>query len=198
MNGHSSNTNAICVFCGSRSGNSPSFSAQAAKLGTMIAERDIRLVYGGGDIGLMGVVVRAVLVGGGKATGVIPKFLLEYEVGKPDVDEFIPVETMHERKAIMFDRSDAFVVLPGGIGTLDETMEITTWKQLRQHSKPIIIVNIDGCWDSMINLFDSVIDAGFAHSSIKELITVVDSVDDVFEAIANAPEPKEETITSHF
>ena len=198
MNSQNSSASAICVFCGSRSGNNPSFSAEAAKLGTMLAEKNIRLVYGGGDIGLMGVVVRAVLESGGNATGVIPKFLLEYEVGNPEVDEFIPVETMHERKAIMFDRSDAFVVLPGGIGTLDETIEITTWKQLRQHSKPIIIVNIDGCWDSMVNLFDSVIDAGFAHSSIKELITVVDSVDDVFEAIANAPEPKKETITSHF
>ncbi len=198
MNSHSNNTNAICVFCGSKTGNSPSFSAEAAKLGGMLAERNIRLVYGGGDIGLMGVVVHAVLDGGGKATGVMPKFLLEYEVGNPNVDEFVAVETMHERKAVMFDRSDAFVVLPGGIGTLDETIEITTWKQLRQHSKPIIVVNIDGCWDSMINLFDSVIDAGFAHHSIKDLITVVDSVDDVFEAIANAPEPKEETITSHF
>ncbi|MCK4940222.1 MAG: TIGR00730 family Rossman fold protein [Rhodospirillaceae bacterium] len=198
MSGPDNSTDAICVFCGSRSGNDPSFAVEASRLGGMLAERGIRLVYGGGDIGLMGVVVRAVLDGGGKATGVIPKFLLEYEVGNPDVDEFIAVETMHERKAIMFDRSDAFVVLPGGIGTLDETIEITTWKQLRQHAKPIIIVNIGGCWDSMINLFDSVIDAGFAHSSIKELITVVDSVDEVFEAIASAPEPKEETITSHF
>lgn len=192
------NPQTICVFCGSRKGNDPRFALEAARLGTMLADRNIRLVYGGGDIGLMGVVVNAVLDSGGKATGVIPKFLLEYEVGNPEVDEFIPVETMHERKAIMFDRSDAFVVLPGGIGTLDETMEITTWKQLRQHSKPIIVVNIGGCWDAMSKLFDSVIETGFAHPSIKELITVVNSVDDVFDAIANAPEPSEETITSHF
>ncbi|MDH5187388.1 MAG: TIGR00730 family Rossman fold protein [Rhodospirillaceae bacterium] len=192
------NPQAICVFCGSRSGNDPRYALEAARLGTMLGQREIRLVYGGGDIGLMGVVVHAALDAGGKATGVIPKFLLEYEVGNPNVDEFIPVETMHERKAIMFDRSDAFVILPGGIGTLDETMEITTWKQLRQHSKPIVVVNIGGCWDALSKLFDSVIETGFAHPSIKELITVVNSVDDVFDAIANAPEPKEETITSHF
>ena len=192
------NPQTICVFCGSRKGNDPRYASEAARLGKMLSERNIRLVYGGGDIGLMGVVVHAVLESGGKATGVIPKFLLEYEVGNPEVDEFIPVDTMHERKAIMFDRSDAFVILPGGIGTLDETMEITTWKQLRQHSKPIIVVNIGGCWDAMVKLIDSVIETGFAHPAIKELITVVNSVDDVFDAIASAPAPKEETITSHF
>lgn len=189
---------AICVFCGSRAGNDPSYGTEAAKLGAMLAEKGIRLVYGGGEIGLMGIVVKAALKAGGKVTGVIPKFLLEYEVGNPNVDDFITVDTMHERKAIMFDRSDAFVVLPGGIGTLDETLEITTWKQLHQHNKPIVVVNINGCWDSLLSVFDSVIDKGFAHPSIKDLITVVGSVDDVFDAIASAPEPSDETITSHF
>ena len=133
----------LCVFCGSRKGADPAYEAAARRLGEIIAEQGIHLVYGAGGIGLMGVLAETVLARGGRVTGIIPDFLMKYEVGDPGLTELIVVESMHQRKARMFEMSDGFVVLPGGLGTLDETFEIVTWKQLRQHSKPIVVADVE-------------------------------------------------------
>jgi uncharacterized protein (TIGR00730 family) len=187
----------VCVFCGSKHGTDPSWRRTAERLGRLMAERDIRLVYGGGRIGLMGVLADAVLVGGGRVTGVIPDFLVKLEVGNGNVTELVIVDSMHERKRRMFELSDAFVVLPGGLGTLDETFEIITWKQLRQHSKPIVVINAGGYWTPFATLIDAIIAGGFAHPAVAELFTMVDDADAVFPALAAAPEVKEEVLTSH-
>ncbi len=187
----------LCVFCGSKTGDDPAFGAAARRLGELMVERGVRLVFGGGRIGLMGVVADAVLGGGGEAVGVIPEFLKDLEVGNDDVTEQIVTASMHERKNRMFELSDGFVVLPGGLGTLDETLEIVTWKQLRLHSKPIVVVNTGGYWTVLQDLVQRIIDDGFAHPAVAELFTVVDIPDDVFGALEAAPEPSEEVLTSH-
>jgi len=187
----------LCVFSGSKSGINLAYEAESRRLGTLMAERGVRLVYGGGRIGLMGAIADAVVAGGGDVVGVIPEFLLRLEVGNDQAGELIVTDTMHTRKAKMFEISDAVVVLPGGIGTMDETIEVMTWKQLRQHDKPIVVMNVDGYWDSFVGLIDSIIEGGFAHPKIRDLISVVDGADDVFDALANAPEPDQEVLTSH-
>jgi hypothetical protein len=189
--------NSVCVFCGSKHGVDPLWRRSAERLGRLMAERDIRLVYGGGRIGLMGVLADAVLAAGGHVTGVIPDFLVKLEVGNGNVTELVIVDSMHERKRRMFELSDAFVVLPGGLGTLDETFEIITWKQLRQHSKPIVVINAGGYWTPFAVLIDAIIAGGFAHPAVAQLFTVVDDADSVFAALAAAPEVKEEVLTSH-
>lgn len=188
---------ALCVFCGSRKGNDPAYAEAAESLGRGIAERDIRLVYGGGDIGLMSVTTRAALKAGGQATGVIPDFLMAYEVGDPGVQELLVVGSMHERKAAMFERADGFVILPGGLGTLDEMFEIITWKQLQQHAKPIVVLDINGYWKPLKDMVARMIEGGFAHPKIEELFTIVESVDKVWQALAAAPEPDIVVLTSH-
>ena len=187
----------LCVFCGSKCGNNLAYEVEARRIGALMANRGVRLVYGGGRIGLMGAVADAVSAGGGDVVGIIPEFLLRLEVGNEQADELIVTDTMHTRKAKMYEMSDAAVVLPGGIGTMDETIEIMTWKQLRQHEKPIVVINVDGFWDSFVALIDSIVDGGFAHPKIRDLISVVAGADDVFEALANAPQPAPEVLTSH-
>jgi hypothetical protein len=187
----------ICVFCGSKHGNDPLWRRTAERLGTLMAERGIRLVYGGGRIGLMGVIADAVLGAGGQVLGVIPDFLVKLEVGHANVTELVVVDSMHARKRRMFELSDAFVVLPGGIGTLDETFEIISWKQLRQHSRPIVLVNAGGYWDPFRDLIAAIVEGGFGHPAIADLFTMVDDADSVFSALAVAPEVKEEVLTSH-
>lgn len=187
----------LCVFCGSKTGGDPAFAAAARRLGEQMAERGITLVFGGGRIGLMGVLADAVLAGGGKAIGVIPDFLKDLEVGNDQVTEQIVTASMHERKTRMFELADGFVVLPGGLGTLDETLEIITWKQLRIHSKPIVVVNTLGYWAAFEALVKQTIDGGFAHEAVAGLYTVVAAADDVFAALAAQPEPREEVLTSH-
>ncbi len=155
------------------------------------------MVYGGGDIGLMSIGARAALENGGHVIGVIPEFIQEFEVGNPGLSELIVVESMHERKSKMFDLSDGFISLPGGLGTLDETIEVLTWKQLQQHRKPIVLVDINDYWRTLRELFQSVIDSGYSHHGIADLYSVVDDVDDVFDALASAPEPDIEVLTSH-
>lgn len=189
---------ALGVFCGSKTGDDPAFAAAARDLGRIMAARRVRMVYGGGNIGLMGIIADSVLGEGGHVTGVIPDFLMKFEVGKSDVSELIVVDSMHERKRRMFEMADGFVILPGGLGTLDETFEIVTWKQLRQHSKPIVVLNVSGYWDPFIDLVEGAIDGGFAHAGVRDLFTVVETVDGVFEALESAPEPVEEVLTSHF
>lgn len=187
----------LCVFAGSRTGTNGCFRAAAERLGLLMARRGIRLVYGGGAIGLMGVLAKSVLANGGEVTGVIPDFLMTLEVGDPGVSELIVVGSMHERKARMFELADGFVVLPGGLGTLDETIEMATWKQLQLHAKPIILVNIDGYWDSLGALLGTVVAGGFAHPAMPDLIVTVDNVDAVLEAAATAPLPGREVLLSH-
>ena len=187
----------LCVFSGSRMGTNPHHQEAAQKLGRMMAAQGIRMVYGGGNIGLMGAAARAALENGGEVIGVIPDFLMTLEVGNPGVTELIVVETMHERKARMFGLSDAFLVLPGGLGTLDETIEIATWKQLQLHAKPIVLLNIDGYWDDLAGLLETVVEGGFAHSAMPSLFSVVDSVDAAFDAAATAEVPGREVLLSH-
>lgn len=188
---------ALCVFCGSRLGTDPDHAKAGQALGRMLGEQGVRLVYGGGGIGLMAEVANATIAAGGEVTGIIPEFLRAYEVGVVDGADEVLVAGMHERKAKMFEMSDAFVVLPGGLGTLDESIEITTWKQLQQHNKPIIFVNTNGYWDPYFALIDRVVDGGFGHHKVKDLFQVVDDVADVFSAIASAPDADEEVLTSH-
>ncbi len=153
----------ICVYCGSNDGRLPEYAASAERLGRDMAEAGVRLVYGGGSVGLMGIVARSVLAHGGEVTGIIPQFLKDREVMLKEVSELIVTADMHERKRIMFERSDAFVALPGGIGTLEEVVEMMTWAQLDQHEKPILIVNIHGFWDPLIALFGRMTGEGFLH-----------------------------------
>jgi len=162
-----------------------------------MADRRIKLIYGGGRIGLMGIVAEAVAAAGGQVTGVIPDFLMHLEVGNTQAGELIITESMHTRKAKMFELADAMIVMPGGLGTLDETFEIITWKQLRQHDKPIVLVNINDYWAPLVGLVERIIAGGFAHQKVAELFTVVDNVDDIFEALENAPEPDPLVLTSH-
>jgi len=192
-----SKISSIAVFCGSKAGDDPEYAIQARRLGEILIDKDIHLVYGGGEIGVMGIIARTVIDGGGKVTGVIPDFLMELEVGNPDVDELIITEDMHDRKRTMFERADGFVILPGGLGTLDETFEIMTWKQLRQHEKPIVVVNVNGYWEPFQALIENNIKGGFAHPAILDLFTVVETAEDILEALENAPEPQEVVLTSH-
>lgn len=144
----------ICVFCGSAEGRSNRYRAAAERLGADMASAGIRLIYGGGDVGLMGAVARAVLDAGGKVTGIIPEFLVRKEMMLAGVDDLHVVADMHARKQMMFERADAFVALPGGIGTLEEVVEQMTWAQLGRHSKPIVLADIDGFWSPLIGLID--------------------------------------------
>ena len=187
----------LSVFCGSKKGADPRFEEAARRLGELMVERRIRLVYGGGAIGLMGVLAKTVLDGGGEVTGVIPDFLTKYEIGNPGVTELIVVDSMHDRKRRMFEISDGFVVLPGGLGTLDETFEIVTWKQLQLHAKPVVVVDVGGYWRPLAEMIDAAVTGDFAHPAVAELFTMVGGVDEVFEALASAPEPKEVVLTDH-
>lgn len=173
----------VCVFCGSRTGENPAYAVAARELGAEMARRKKNLVFGAGSIGIMGIVARAVAAGGGTTVGVIPEFLDQIEVGMRDVTEFIVTPSMHARKAIMFERSDAFVTLPGGLGSLDETFEILTWKQLGLHDKPVIIADIDGYWGSLISLLEQTVKSGFAAPSTSGLYTVVNDVAGIFRVL---------------
>jgi uncharacterized protein (TIGR00730 family) len=188
---------AIAVFCGSREGSDPAYALAARQLGAAMAARGIGLVFGGGRIGLMGIIADAVLAGGGRVTGVIPEFLDQLQVSHDGVSELIKVGSMHARKNTMFRLADAFVILPGGLGTLDECLEIITWKQLRQHSKPIVVLDVGGYWQGLLALVDDVIAAGFAHPEARQLFTSVTDVEDVFTAVADAPEPDRIVLDSH-
>ncbi|MBY0509057.1 MAG: TIGR00730 family Rossman fold protein [Rhodospirillaceae bacterium] len=175
---------ALCVFCGSQTGTNPAYAAAAAALGRDMAARGTTLVFGGGRVGLMGVAADAVLSGGGKIVGVIPNFLKDKELAHTAATEMIVVPDMHTRKKVMFERSDAFCILPGGVGTLDEMFEIITWRQLHLHNKPIVILNAEGYWQPLITLIDNMIGEGFAHRGHEALITVVNKPEDVLAAAA--------------
>ena len=185
----------VCVFCGSGSGLNPTFAEEAKVLGRSLAEAGVGLVYGGGSLGLMGEVARAVLKHNGYVTGIIPSFLSEKERMLRDVNELIVTEDMHQRKRLMFERSDAFVALPGGIGTLEELVEQLTWSQLGRHNKPIVIANIERFWDPLCGLLDKMRDETFIRPGLQVRFAIVDSASAILPAIAaNAPEqPQERT-----
>ena len=190
------NVSALCVYCGS-SGNVDQVYLEAAEqTGALLAKKGIRLVFGGGGIGLMGTVADAVLAGNGEVIGVMPKFLEDIEVAHERITELIVVDSMHTRKQKMFDLSDAFLVLPGGYGTLDEMIEIITWKQLRRHDKPVLLVNVAGYWDPFQTLVNSIIKKGFARPKDFDLFTIVSSVEEILPTLALAPEPMLHTAIS--
>lgn len=170
-------TLSVCVFCGSRFGTDPAYKAAADDLGTALAGAGMRLVYGAGDVGLMGAVANATQAAGGETFGVIPTHLLAREVGKRDLSSFIVTETMHERKKVMFMNADIIVTLPGGAGSLDEFFEVLTWAQLGLHQKPLYLLNVSNFWTPLITLIDHQIQNGFADPSLRGLFRVVDSVE---------------------
>ncbi len=178
-------TRSICVFCGSRSGKDPAYQAAAEAFGQKIASNSWRLVYGAGDVGLMGAVANAAQAAGADTFGVIPTHLLDMEVGKTDLTRFVVTENMHERKKVMYMNSDAIVVLPGGAGSLDEFFEVLTWRQLGLHEKPIVVLNVNGFWDPLMGLLDHVIGQGFADGSLRDFVQVADDVH-ALEAILSA------------
>lgn len=169
----------LCVYCGSRSGNEPVFEAAAIAVGKEAARRGCRIVYGGGKLGLMGATAGAARDAGGKVFGVIPDFLVELEGVLDGVDHKI-VNTMHERKMLMFEESDAILTLPGGIGTLEELIEVLSWARLSLHRKPIIILNIEGFWTPLKNLFEHIVAQGFADRALLSDMIFVDRPENVF------------------
>ena len=177
----------LCVFCGARFGVDPSARNIAARLGELLAREGITLVYGGGGVGLMGLVANAALAGGATVVGVIPQFLLQREAGHPALTKTVVVETMHERKLQMFERSDAFVVLPGGLGTLEEFFEVLSWRTLGLHSKPIVIVDQGGYWQPLAALLRGVVEGGFAERTHLDHVAFVSDLKDLLPAIAAMP-----------
>ncbi|MGB0959497.1 MAG: TIGR00730 family Rossman fold protein [Halocynthiibacter sp.] len=176
----------VCVFCGARNGSKPAYKQSGIETGKMLAVKGWRLVYGAGDIGIMGAVANAAQENGGATFGVIPEHLMNMEVGKRDLSQFIVTENMHERKKVMFMNSDAIVVLPGGAGSLDEFFEVLTWRQIGLHEKPIYLMNIDGYWDPLIALIDHVVAEEFAGNENKDYFQVVDTVPDLQSALDSA------------
>ncbi len=176
----------ICVFCGSRPGTSPLYAAQARDLGTLIARRGWRLVYGAGDIGIMGEIARSAQGAGADVFGVIPTHLMQAEQGKRNLGTLVVTETMHERKKVMFTNSDIVVVLPGGAGTLDEFFEVLTWRQIGLHTKPIYLLDLDGFWQPLVTLVDHVIAQGFADPSLRSFFRPVATVAELDALLAQA------------
>jgi hypothetical protein len=162
----------VCVYCGSRPGADPAYQAAAEGLGRLLARRGWRLVYGAGDVGLMGAVARAAQAAGGETFGVIPTHLLAREVGKRDLTTLVVTETMHERKKVMLMNADAVVMLPGGAGSLDEFFEALTWRQLGLHDKPLILLDVAGYWQPLIGLIDHVVAEGFAGADLRGMVQV--------------------------
>lgn len=191
-------TRSLCVLCGSRDGNDPIYRETAIRLARLMAQEGVRLVYGGGSIGLMGVMADTMLAEGGEVVGVIPDFLIRWEVGHRKLTELVVTESMHDRKRRMFEMADAFCILPGGLGTLDETFEIITWKQLRLHDCPIAVFDVGGYWAPLTALIEHAIATGFARADTIDLFTVVDTPEAVLGLLAAAPpHSTEEVLTSH-
>jgi uncharacterized protein (TIGR00730 family) len=184
----------ICVYCGSGSGADPAFVDAARKLGQMLAKAGIHLVYGGGRIGLMGEVARSVLEAGGNVTGIIPEFLKARERMLPEAQELHVVKDMHARKQLMFDKADAFIALPGGIGTLEELVEQMTWAQLGRHDKPILIADIKGFWRPLLSLLAHMRENGFVRDGLEVRYLVAERIEDALDMIvaaASRPSSKE-------
>ncbi|OOG52888.1 Rossman fold protein, TIGR00730 family [Rhodanobacter sp. B05] len=172
---------AICVYCGSSSGRHPEYAEQATAFGTEMARRGTALVYGGGNVGLMGVVADAVLAGGGRVVGVIPRQLVEREVAHPGLSELVVVETMHQRKTRMYELSDAFVALPGGFGTMDEMFEMLTWAQLGLHRYPCAFLDVRGYYRDLRTMMDHMVSEGFVHAGQRDSVWFGDSMTALFD-----------------
>jgi uncharacterized protein (TIGR00730 family) len=185
----------VCVYCGSSPGGDPAFVQAATRFGEILADSGVTLVYGGGTGGLMGAVATAAVARGGTIVGIIPEFLTARERMFEGASELVVTRDMHERKRLMFERSDAFVALPGGIGTLEELVEQLTWAQLGRHRKPILLANIKGFWDSLIGVFAHMDASGFIHSAGRLNYLVADRVEDILPALSSAaPEsPRDRT-----
>ncbi len=181
----------VCVYCGSRMGSKKSYEHLAHDLGSRIGAAGMSLVYGAGSIGLMGVVARAARDAGAPVIGIIPEHLDAVEITQEGLSETHITRNMHERKKMMFDRSDAFVVLPGGLGTLDETFEIMTWAQLSLHRKPILLLNHGGYWDALIALVHQVVEEGFASSANAELLQIVSTPEEAMDVLKHSDTPQE-------
>ncbi|HEY7609920.1 MAG TPA: TIGR00730 family Rossman fold protein [Alphaproteobacteria bacterium] len=179
----------VCVYAGSRKGRHPEFVTAAEALGRGLAERGMSLVYGGGNVGMMGAMADAALAAGGRVVGVIPRFLEEREVRRKDLTEQHSVGSMHERKAKMAELSDAFVVLPGGLGTLDETFEILTWRQLRLHDHPILIADIGGYWSDLFRQIQRAVAEGFVYSEETRLFERHETIADVLARLDTLAAP---------
>ena len=178
----------VCVYCGSSNNAAQKYKDAARDLGKILASNDIRLVYGGGQVGLMGVVANSVMEAEGKVTGFIPQYLHEYEVGHTGITELFIVDSMHERKRLMAEHSDAFVILPGGFGTLDEIFEILTWKQLRLHDKPIVFVDVDKYWSPLFDTFvNHMIDKTFVQPEHKHYYEIVENLDALIPILHKLP-----------
>ncbi len=178
---------ALCVYCGSSGAVAAAYREAASELGARLAAAGIETVFGGGRVGLMGLVADAALGGGGRVTGIIPARLHDAELAHRGVSELVVVATMHDRKRQMAERADAFAVLPGGIGTLDEMFEMLSWKQLGLHDKPIFLVDIDGYWANLRALIDDIVGRGFARPETARLMRVVPSIAALMAALAEAP-----------
>ncbi len=182
----------VCVYCGSGPGTNPRFVETAQALGKIFAENKIRLVYGGGSVGLMGAIAKSALEHGGSVTGIIPDFLRARENALTRVQEMIVTPDMHERKRLMFERSDAFVALPGGVGTLEELVEMLTWQQLGRHSKPILLANIDGFWEPLLELLAHMRRAQFIRPNLEVDVLKAERVEDILPrlnaAVSRTPE----------
>jgi hypothetical protein len=181
------NIRRLCVYCGSSAEVRPQYREAASALGARLAAAGIGLVYGGGRVGLMGLLADAALAAGGEVTGIIPSRLRDAEVAHHGVTELVVVDNMHERKRLMAEKADAFAILPGGIGTLDEMFETVSWKQLALHDKPILLVDIGGYWAPLRALFDHIVAEGFARQQTHGLLRVVPTVAALMEALAEAP-----------
>ncbi len=175
----------VCVFCGARPGADPAFMKAAQDLGTGLGQNDWRLVFGAGDIGMMGAVARAATDAGGPTLGVIPEHLVGFEAKNQNIGDAIVTDDMHSRKKLMFVNSDAVVVLPGGAGSLDEFFEVLTWAQIGLHNRPILLLNIQGYWDPLIQLIDHVIAQGFASPTLRGHFQVADTVADALAVLAD-------------
>ena len=185
----------VCVYCGSASAVPQQFKNLAHDISTALAKRKLTIVYGGGHVGLMGIVADAALAAGTKVVGIIPEHIRAKEVQHNGLTELHVVPDMHTRKRMMVEQSGAFIVLPGGLGTLDETFEILTWKKLKLHNKPIIIFNQDGFWDSLLALIENTIKDGFSQPADRALYQVVTSIDEMLDILASETKADMGTIT---
>ncbi len=173
----------VCVYCGSSVHVAPQYKQLAEDVGTTLARRKLKVIYGGGSVGLMGIMANAALLEGGEVIGIIPEHIRSHEIQHTGLTELHVVDNMHIRKSMMFEKSDAFVVLPGGFGTLEELFEVLTWKQIGLHNKPILIYNIDGFWDSMLKMIDDVIATNFAPENNHRIFKVVNTLEDMITAL---------------
>lgn len=185
----------VCVFCGSSTPSDPRYRQAAVELAEAIANRRIELVYGGGRVGLMGIVADAAMASGGRVIGVIPRGLFSREVGHTGLTELHEVRSMHERKQLMYDLADGFVALPGGLGTLEELAEVATWTQLGLHAKPVVLLDVAAYWGPLVQQLDRMVEVGLLKEANRSIIRLAHSADQALDVLSAAPELAEKWIT---